>query len=59
MLAVHLSLFPALSVAAGDNDVKKAGNTYLQVKLVLDKGVGTEEVFMGRLRGQSELKPSI
>jgi hypothetical protein len=35
-------------VAAGDSDVKKVGNTFLQVKLVLNKGVqGTEEVFMG------------
>ena len=35
-------------MAAGDSDVKKVGNTFLQVKLVLNKGVqGTEDVFMG------------
>ena len=36
------------AVAAGDSDMKKVGNTFLQVKLVLNKGVGTEEVFMGK-----------
>ena len=36
-----------VAVAAGDSDMKKVGNTFLQVKLVLNKGVGTEEVFMG------------
>ena len=44
----HVTLV-VLTVIAGDNDVKKTGNTYLQLKLVLDKGVGTEEVFMGML----------
>ena len=38
---------PGHAVAAGDSDMKKVGNTFLQVKLVLNKGVGTEEVFMG------------
>lgn len=33
-------------VTAGDSDMKKVGHSFLQVKLVLDKGVGTEEVFM-------------
>ena len=28
--------------------MKKVGHSFLQVKLVLDKGVGTEEVFMGK-----------
>lgn len=28
--------------------MRKVGNTFLQLKLVLDKGVGTEEVFMGK-----------
>ena len=37
------------TVAAGDSDMKKVGNTFLQVKLVLNKGIGTEEVFMGEL----------
>ena len=36
------------TVAAGDSDMKKVGNTFLQVKLVLNKGLGTEEVFMGK-----------
>ncbi len=36
-------------VTAADSDMKKVGNTFLQLKLVLDKGVGTEEVFMGKL----------
>ena len=35
-------------MAAGDSDMKKVGNTFLQVKLVLNKGVGTEDVFMGK-----------
>ena len=36
-------------MAAGDSDVKKVGNTFLQVKLVLNKGVqGTEDIFMGK-----------
>ena len=35
-------------VTAADSDMKKVGNTFLQLKLVLDKGVGTEEVFMGK-----------
>lgn len=38
------------TVAAGDSDMKKVGNTFLQVKLVLNKGVGTEEVFMGKYK---------
>ena len=36
-------------MAAGDSDMKKVGNTFLQLKLVLNKGIGTEEVFMGEL----------
>ena len=35
-------------VTAADSDMKKVGNTFLQLKLVLDKGVRTEEVFMGK-----------
>ena len=34
-------------VTAADSDIKKVGNTFLQLKLVLNKGAGTEEVFMG------------
>ena len=34
-------------VTASDSDLKKIGNTFLQLKLVLDKGAGTEDVFMG------------
>ncbi|XP_019855833.1 PREDICTED: COMM domain-containing protein 7-like [Amphimedon queenslandica] len=33
-------------VTAADSEMKKVGNTYLQLKLVLDKGIKTEEVFM-------------
>lgn len=35
------------TVTAGDSDMNKVGNTFLQLKLVLDRGTGTEEVFMG------------
>lgn len=37
------------AVTATNSDMKKVGNTFLQLKLVLDKGIGTEEVFMGKL----------
>jgi len=37
-----------IAVTAGDSDMRKVGNTFLQLKLVLDKGVRTEEVFMGK-----------
>ena len=37
-----------VAVTAADSDMKKVGNTFLQLKLVLNKGVGTEEVFMGK-----------
>lgn len=36
----------AHAVTATNSDMQKVGNTFLQLKLVLDKGVGTE-VFMG------------
>lgn len=45
MELVALSLSPA--VTATNSDMKKVGNTFLQLKLVLDKGTGTEDVFMG------------
>ena len=35
-------------MTATNSDMKKVGNTFLQLKLVLDKGVGTDEVFMGK-----------
>ena len=35
-------------MTAANSDMKKVGNTFLQLKLVLDKGVGTEDVFMGK-----------
>lgn len=36
-----------LSVTAADSDMNKVGNSFLQLKMVLNKGSGTEEVFMG------------
>ena len=36
-------------MTSGNDDMMKVGNTFLQLKLVLDKGVGTEDVFMGEL----------
>ncbi len=41
--------FPLFLVTATNSDMKKVGNTFLQLKLVLDKGTGTEDVFMGEL----------
>ncbi len=32
-------------VTAADSDIKKVGNTFLQLKLVLDKGVGTKFLY--------------
>ena len=46
-LVSHSSI--AHAVTATNSDMKKVGNTFLQLKLVLDKGIGTEEVFMGKL----------
>lgn len=44
----HLHSFLAChTVTAGDSDMNKVGNSFLQLKLVLDRGTGTEEVFMG------------
>ena len=36
------------SVTAADSDMDKVGNSFLQLKMVLNKGSGTEEVFMGK-----------
>ena len=47
LIHMHDVVLTDVAVAAGDSDMKKVGNTFLQVKLVLNKGVGTEEVFMG------------
>jgi hypothetical protein len=33
-------------VTAADSDMDKVGNSFLQIKMVLNKGSGTEEVFM-------------
>lgn len=33
-------------VTAADSDMRKVGNSYLQLKLVVDKGTKTEEIFM-------------
>eukprot|EP00731_Ephydatia_muelleri_P002388 Em0001g2388a len=33
-------------VTAADSDMKKVGNNFLQLKLVLNKGGKTEDVFM-------------
>ncbi|XP_065910415.1 COMM domain-containing protein 7-like [Dysidea avara] len=33
-------------VTAADSDMKKVGNSYLQLKLVVDKGEKTEDIFM-------------
>ena len=35
------------AVTATNSDMQKVGNTFLQLKLVLDKGMGTDDVFMG------------
>ena len=37
-----------LLVTAADSDMDKVGNSFLQIKMVLNKGAGTEEVFMGK-----------
>ena len=42
---VHFVFWPA--VTAADSDMDKVGNSFLQLKMVLNKGSGTEEVFMG------------
>ena len=42
-----MMLFSVVVVTSSNNDMMKIGNTFLQLKLVLDKGVGNEEVFMG------------
>lgn len=34
-------------MTAADSDMKKVGNSFLQLKLVLNKGGKTEDVFMG------------
>ncbi len=46
-------------MTAADSDMKKVGNTFLQLKLVLDKGVGTEEVFMGKFLYTADLVNSL
>ena len=47
-----LCLFCLLhAVTAADSDMKKVGNNFLQLKLVLNKGGKTEDVFMGMLLG--------
>ena len=38
-------------MTAADSDMKKVGNNFLQLKLVLNKGGKTEDVFMGMLLG--------
>ena len=44
------SLLGVLSVVVttANNDMDKVGNSFLQLKMVLNKGTTTEEVFMGR-----------
>ena len=43
-------MFSHLPVTAADNDMDKVGNSFLQIKMVLNKGSGTEEVFMGEFQ---------
>ena len=38
------------SVTAANSDMDKVGNSFLQLKMVLNKGSGTEEVFMGKYK---------
>lgn len=42
-------------MTATNSDMKKVGNTFLQLKLVLDKGVKTEEVFMGKFLSTQDI----
>lgn len=44
---VQSEMVHTLSVTAADSDMNKIGNSFLQLKMVLNKGSGTEEVFMG------------
>ena len=41
-------------MTAADSDMKKVGNSFLQLKLVLNKGGRTEDVFMGTLKRERE-----
>ena len=44
-LSIMLSHLP---VTAADSDMDKVGNSFLQLKMVLNKGSGTDKVFMGK-----------
>ena len=47
---IHRSGYFQPSVTAADSDMDKVGNSFLQLKMVLNKGSGTEEVFMGKYK---------
>ena len=42
-------MFDLFSVTASSSEVDKVGNTFLQLKLVINKGGKMENVFMGKL----------
>ena len=50
-LGTVLFLFCYHVVTAADSDMRKVGNSFLQLKLVLNKGGKTEDVFMGMFSG--------
>lgn len=54
---IYNTMYVVSLVTAADNDMDKVGNSFLQLKMVLNKGSEMEEVFMGEATPTNYIPP--